>query len=73
MMFVVVAPCAVTVASVSVADPTGQFVPFVRHTACPFTMIELANRFVPLAVANPSQEVDVPFVNVSALIVPFVA
>ncbi len=46
------APCAVTVASVSVAVPEGQFTPFERQTFVPETKSDPTARLVPEAVPN---------------------
>jgi len=48
----VVAPAAVTWASVEVVDPAGQSVPFSRHTDCPFTAMEEALMTEPEALVN---------------------
>ena len=71
MAFVVVFPAFVTVCRFGVV-PVGQFVPFARHTLNPFTSTAPAFKVVPDAVAKPSQEVEVPFVNERFVNVPLV-
>ena len=70
MMFVVVAPFAVTLWRVSMS--VGQFVPSNKQTEVPFTLIDDAFNVVPLAVVKPNQEVDVPLVNVRFDAISFV-
>jgi len=72
MTSVVVAPWAVTSAKVGVVEPGGQLTPFWRHTGEPFTWIAVANKLEPDAFANPSHEVEVPFVKLKFEAVPFV-
>jgi len=59
--------------SVQRLAPTGQFVPFAKQTDDPFTAIAAAFNDVPLAAANPNHDVDVPLVNDTFEIEPFVA
>ena len=71
--FVVVAPLLEICCKVDVvAALPGQFTPFDKHTLNPFTRTAPAFSVVPLAVANPSHDVDVPFVKDKFVIVPFV-
>jgi len=72
--FVVEAPLFEICCSVEVEAATpGQFVPLCKHTLIPFTSTALAFKVVPLAVAKPSQTLEVAAVNDAFVIEPFVA
>jgi len=71
---VVVAPLLEICCKVEVeAAIPGQFVPLAKHTLIPFTSTAPAFKVVPLAVANPSQTLEVAAVKVALVIAPLVA
>ena len=70
---VVVAPLLEICCKVEVeAAIPGQFVPLAKHTLIPFTSTAPAFKVVPLAVANPSQTLEVAAVNEAFVNVPLV-